>query len=195
MARPRRFEDDDVLARATELFWKHGSDSVTIRDLERALDLKAPSIYRRFHSKDELLVRCIDRYIEHTVGGRIQHFLDGADDPLAGLSAFFTSVLRPHPGESRCRGCLLTATSGSAKASNPEVRSAIARGFATIEAALRRQVERAVDNGQLEPDTDSAAVARSLLMSFQGLLVLARSGAPDLHASIAATFCALAPTG
>lgn len=181
-----------MLDRATDVFWQYGSDAVTIRDLELALDLKAPSIYRRFHSRDDLLARCIDRYVDRTVGGRIEHVLD-VDDPMDGLRRFFTSVLRPHPGERRLRGCLLTATSGSADAAAPQVRAAIDRGFADVEVALRRQVERAAAAGQLDPATDTTAVARSLMMSFQGLLVLARSGATDLEAGIDATFAALAP--
>jgi TetR/AcrR family transcriptional regulator, transcriptional repressor for nem operon len=188
MARPRKFDDTDVLDRATDLFWKHGSAAVSIRDLEVALELKAPSIYRRFDSKDQLLVRCLDRYVEQAVGGRVRFFLDDTDDPLGGLRAFFTSVLEPHPGEGHVRGCLLTTTSTHAEATAPEIRSAIDRGFATIEAAFARQIGRAVDAGQLDNGIDSHALAKALLMSFQGLLVLASAGASDLQASIDATF-------
>ena len=45
--------------------------------------------------------------------------------------------------------------------------------------------------GQLRADTDPEILARVLLLSFQGLLVLARSGEPDLSGTIAATFDAL----
>ena len=194
MVRPRKFDDADVLDRATDLFWKNGSDAVSIRDLEAALDLRAPSIYRRFHSKERLLVRCIDRYVDHEVGGRVEHILDDADDPLFGLRAFFTSVLRTHPGERCPRGCLLTATSAHADATIPEVRRALDRGFHTIEAALAVQIERAIAAGQLATDTDAGASAKALMLSFQGLLVLASSGASDLRANIDATFHALVPT-
>ena len=168
-----------------------GVDAVSIRDLEVGLDLKAPSIYRRFQSKDELLVRCIDRYVDQTVGGRVRRFLDDEDDPLAGLRAFFTSVLRPHPGEQQLRGCLLTTTAGHAEATTPGVRAALGRGFSTIEAAFRQQIENAKAAGHLGTDMDADAAAKALLMSFQGLLVLARSGASDLEASIDATFDAV----
>jgi TetR/AcrR family transcriptional repressor of nem operon len=193
MVRPRKFDDSVVLDRATDLFWKNGSDAVSIRDLEAALDLRAPSIYRRFHSKERLLVRCIDRYVDHEVGGRVEYILDDADDPLVGLRAFFTSVLRPHPGERCPRGCLLTTTSAHAEATTPEVRDALDRGFSTIEAAFGEQIERAIAAGQLGTDTDAAASARALMLSFQGLLVLARSGASNLRANIEATFHALMP--
>lgn len=194
MVRPRKFDDADVLDRATELFWVHGSDAVSIRDLEAALELKAPSIYRRFHSREGLLVRCLERYVDHEVGGRIAHFLDDSDDPLGGLRAFFTSVLRPHRGEPQPRGCLLTTTSAHAGASAPAVGTALDRGFRMIEAAFATQIERAVDAGQLRADTDVDAAASALSMSFQGLLVLTRSGAPDLGRRIDATFHALDTT-
>lgn len=194
MVRPRKFDDAEVLDRATDLFWKHGSDAVSIRDLETALELKAPSIYRRFRSKDQLLVSCIDRYVEQQVGGRVRHFLRDTDNPLDGLRAFFSSVLQPHRGEHGLRGCLLTTTSAHADAATPDIRSALSRGFGTIEAAFAHQIERAVVAGQLDPDTDVTAVATSLSMSFQGLLVLARCGASDLQASVDATFDTLEPT-
>jgi hypothetical protein len=89
----------------------------------------------------------------------------------------------------------LTTTSGTAEATAPDVRSAIDRGFDAIEAAFRRQIQRAIVAGLLDVDTDAAATAKSLMLSFQGLLVLARSGAPDLELSIDETFRTLAPSG
>jgi hypothetical protein len=37
-----------------DLIWRRGCDAVSIRDLENALDIRAPSFYRRFHSRDQL---------------------------------------------------------------------------------------------------------------------------------------------
>lgn len=193
MARPKKFDDEGVvLDRAIDLFWKNGVDAVSVRDLEAALELRAPSIYRRFHSKEELLVCCIDRYVDREVAGRIHYFLNEAADPLDGLRAFFTSALRPHPGEQGLRGCLLTTTSGHDEALTPAIRAALDRGFAVIEQAFGEQLQRAKTAGQLDADVDVTAAATALSMSFQGLLVLARSGANDLPAGIDATFRTLA---
>ena len=192
MARPVKFEDTEVLDRATELFWKYGCDSVSIRDLEQGLDLRAPSIYRRFQSKDRLVACCVDRYVKRVVGGRIRRLLDGADDPVEGLRSFFTSVLDPHPGERHPRGCLLTVTAGQATFQTPAVRSAVTAGFDTIEAALRSQLERARTARQLSDHPDIDMLAKGLLVSFEGLLVLARSGSDGLETSIDAIFAGLA---
>ena len=193
MARPAKYPEAEVLDRATDLFWRDGCDAVTIRDLEVALDLRAPSIYRRFPTKDTLVASSVDRYVDRVVRGRIRRFLDGADDPMDGLRAFFVSVLEPHRGEDRPRGCLLTVTASQTAFQAPEIRSAVTAGLEVIRSALRVQVERAQAAGQVRTDVDSAVLATSLLLAFEGLLVLARSGAGDLRAGIDATLASLAP--
>lgn len=192
MARPAKFDDAEVLDRATDLFWRSGCDAVSIRDLEVALDLRAPSIYRRFATKDQLIAACIDRYVDRVVGGRIRRFLDGTDDPIEGLRSFFTSVLEPHRGEASPRGCLLTVTASQAAFQTPEIRAAVTAGFDAIESAFRTQIERAQASGQLRDDVDVDATAMGLLVSFEGVLVLARSGADGLLAGTDVTFAALA---
>jgi len=194
MGRPAKFDDTDVLDRAIDRFWRDGCDAVTIRDLEIALDLKAPSIYRRFHRRDELIARSVDRYVERVVGGRVRRHLDGADDPIAGLHRFFTSALEPMPTETVPRGCLLTVTAGQTAFADEEVRASVTAGLATVETAFRRQIDRARTAGQIRPDADVEGLATSLLLAFEGLLVLARSGAPDLERGIDALFQAHFPT-
>jgi AcrR family transcriptional regulator len=188
MGRPAKLADAEVLDRATDLLWREGCDAVSIRDLEVALTLRAPSIYRRFGSRDRLIARCVDRYVERVVRGRVRRHLEAADDPIEGLRSFFTSALDPFPGERGSRGCLLTTTSGQVAARAPEIRAALTTGFDAILVAFRTALTRGRDRGALAPDTDVDALARRLLMAFEGLLVLARAGAPELHASIDATF-------
>lgn len=193
MGRPAKFDDTTVLDRASDLLWRDGADAVTIRDLEIALDLKAPSIYRRFGSRDALIARSVDRYVERVVHGRIRRFLDESDDPLAGLHTFFTSVLEPMPGESRPRGCLLTVTAGQRAYAEATIGARVDAGLEEIRAAFRRTLVRARDLGQLPADLDADATAVALLVTFEGLLVLARNGRSDLGSAIDAALPPLLP--
>ena len=54
MARSPKFDDDEILDRAMSVLWHRGWARTSIRDLEEALEIKAPSIYRRFGSKEGL---------------------------------------------------------------------------------------------------------------------------------------------
>jgi len=182
--RPAKYDDTDLLDRSYELLWCDGCDAVSIRDLEQVLDLKAPSIYRRFHSRDELIARSVDRYVERVVAGRVRRHLDRADDPVAGLRSFFQSALDPAPGEARPRGCLLTLTAGQSAGDAPEVRAAVDAGLAAVEAALETQVRRASERGRTAPGTDVHALTSVLLLAFEGLLVLARAGRVDLAPAV-----------
>jgi AcrR family transcriptional regulator len=182
--RPAKYDDTDLLDRSYDLLWRDGCDAVSIRDLEAALDLKAPSIYRRFHSRDELIARSVDRYVDRVVAGRIRRHLAGADDPVSGLRSFFLSALEPAPGETVPRGCLLTVTAGQAASSDAGVRSAVDAGLAAVESAMRGQVARARQLGRTGPGADVGALTTALLLAFEGLLVLARSGRPGLDAAV-----------
>jgi TetR/AcrR family transcriptional repressor of nem operon len=195
MARPIKYDDNHILDRASDLLWLQSPDSVTIRDLETALDLKAPSIYRRFRDREQLIACTIDRYVERVVAGRIRDFLDQARDPIAGLRAFFTSALDPVPGETLPRGCLLTLTAGQSAFAHPEIRSSVTAGLAAIEDGFRRTLRRAQHTGQLTGDADVDTLATNLLMAFEGLLVLARSGHRALPGSVEQLFAGLPAIG
>lgn len=188
MGRPTKLALDEVLKRATNLFWLHGCDAVSTRDLEAALGLRAPAIYRRFRSKDELLARCVDHYVDTVIAGRIRRIFNDAADPLHGLQHFFTSTLEPHGRERRLRGCLLANTAAHAEAQVPEVRAAIHRGWRLLDSAFQDQIVRAQRAGQVGAHLDPKAVSQALLMSLQGLLTLVRAGATDLEPGIDATF-------
>jgi TetR/AcrR family transcriptional repressor of nem operon len=192
MGRPAKHELDEVLRRATRLFWAHGSDAVSTRDLEEALDLRAPAIYRRFRSKNELLARCVDHYVDTVIVTRVRRFLEDADDPLQGLHDFFTSTLQPYGRKPRLRGCLLANTAAHADGQVPEVRDAIFRGWRLIDSAFQQQIERAQRVGQVDPDLDPEALSQALVMSLEGLLTLVRAGDTDLRPGIDMTFRLLA---
>lgn len=193
MGRPPKIDDVEVLNRATDLFWKEGCDAVTIRNLELALDLRAPSIYRRYATKNELIERCVDRYVDRVVGGRIRRFLDSADDPIEGLRSFFASALEPHPGEETSRGCLLTVTASQTAFRSPAIRAAVRAGMDRIRSGFRTQIERGQATGQIRTDVSVEVQATQLLLMFEGLLVLARSGATDLMDSVHVGLASLSP--
>jgi TetR/AcrR family transcriptional repressor of nem operon len=188
MGRPQTLTDDQVLARATDLLWRKGVDAVSTRDLEAAIGLRAPALYRRFPNKHALLAAAIDFYVATVIAGRIERKLDRATDPLQGLHDFFTTTLDPHRGEERLRGCLLANSAAHADAQVPEVLEAIQRGWDMTCQAFQRQIVRAQAAGQLDPALDPLATSQLLQMSLQGLLTLVRAGRADLRPGIDLTF-------
>jgi AcrR family transcriptional regulator len=192
MGRPAKIDDVEILDRATALFWKDGCDAVSIRDLETALDLRAPAIYRRYATKNELIERCVARYVDRVVGGRVRRHLESADDPIDGLRSFFSSALEPHAGEGTSRGCLLTVTSSQTAFQDPAIRASVRAGMDRIRVGFRTQIERGQSSGRIRGDLSADVQAAYLLLVFEGLLVMARSGATDLMDSVDLSLASLA---
>jgi TetR/AcrR family transcriptional repressor for divergent bdcA len=86
--RPRRFDLDEAVATAQQLFHARGYDAVSVADVTEALGINPPSFYAAFGSKAGLYARILDRY-------------SGADAiPLANL-------LRPDRPVAECLAALL----------------------------------------------------------------------------------------
>jgi len=155
--RPRSFDERDVIERALNVFWKHGSSDTTTRVLERELGITQSSIYNAFGSKqgllDEEVVAPLDR--------------PGAAGPE--LFDFVDRLMR-WIGEPDRPGCLLLNMLGERSTKNPEL---VARSQAY------RDRLRVAFAGALEPyGVDDAHMrAEVLLASVLGINISAYGGA------------------
>ena len=178
MGRAPKFDDGEILDRAMEVFWRRGWSHTSIRNLEHALEMKAPSIYRRFGTKDGLGVAVTDHYVEHVVRRRVQRHLSGTGDPLTNISNFLErSVSQPDEGQ-RLWGCLLTTIALEAEHLDGDLAQAVERGLAEIQRGLHREVMRAAGLGRLASGVAPESAVAMLILATQGLMVLARSGSP-----------------
>ncbi|WP_279349677.1 TetR/AcrR family transcriptional regulator [Erythrobacter litoralis] len=60
--RPRRFDLDEAVRIAQELFHAHGYDAVSVGDITKALGINPPSFYAAFGSKAQLYARVLEQY-------------------------------------------------------------------------------------------------------------------------------------
>lgn len=167
MPAPPKHSDRELLDRAVRQFWVHGYGSTTIRDLERALDVTAPSIYHRYADKGALFLRVVDHYIEIVIEPRIAKYLGSSDDPVADLYRFFRTAQSPN-------GCLLTTTAIELGPTSSSIRERIERGFDVMRAGLLGDAIRAHGLG-MSPEAP-ADLAHALLVDMQGLMVMSRLG-------------------
>jgi TetR/AcrR family transcriptional repressor of nem operon len=62
MARPREFDPDTVLERATQVFWAKGFENASLDDLCDATGLNRSSLYAAFGAKRDLYLSALARY-------------------------------------------------------------------------------------------------------------------------------------
>ena len=188
MARPRSFDTDRALARVRDAFWAGGVRATSIGDLSAATGLTAGSLYKAFESKGALLTRVLDEYLERGLAWTAG-LLGSAPDPLDGVEAWLGAIADAASDDSPTRGCFAVQCAAELAATDPEVRTRLARHDAALLALVRARLA-AVPAG---PDPD--AWAPLLVTLVNGLQLQARKGiAPDeAHALVATAMAALRP--
>jgi AcrR family transcriptional regulator len=175
MGRPRSFDTDQALDRALRVFWQKGYEGASLSDLTRAMGINRPSLYAAFGNKEALFRKALDRYAE----GRASYIQEALREPTArsvaerllhGAANLLTNPATP-------RGCLMVQGALSCgKAADP-IRHELALRRAGGEAAIRQRFERAIRDGDLPADTDSADLARFVATVIHGMSVQAAGGA------------------
>ncbi|MEH6718986.1 MAG: helix-turn-helix domain-containing protein [Aurantimonas endophytica] len=134
--RPRRFDPDQAVATAQQLFHARGFDAVSVADLTEALGINPPSFYAAFGSKAGLYARVLERY----AGTDAIPFgeLLRPDRPVAAcLSAVLEEAARRYAADPAAGGCVVVE---GTRCNDREAREAALVLNLAAEAAIRQYV-------------------------------------------------------
>jgi AcrR family transcriptional regulator len=148
-ARPGRPRDDDreseILAAAVEALVAEGFDAMTIEGVAARVGAGKATLYRRWRNKTELVAAALRRHAGADVP------IPDTGDARADLRTYLRGLQAAFNGTD---GGLMAAFTIE-RIRHPELGEAYDRLFvADRRAALRRMVGRAVERGDLPPNTD-----------------------------------------
>ncbi|MFC3798914.1 TetR/AcrR family transcriptional regulator [Cohnella sp. GCM10012308] len=172
MARPRNFNEEDVLRKAMTLFWSKGFESTSLNDLLQATGLSKSSLYETFGSKHELFLRAFQLYKKDRMDG----FTECLSQPNAylAISTAFQTVL---DGKGNQMGCMTANEAIELAPHDPKLQEMVESDFHEIEQVFLATIERGKQNGSLCTGTESRKLARFLTVSLQGINVMIRAKA------------------
>jgi AcrR family transcriptional regulator len=175
MGRPRGFDADEALERAMLVFWEQGYEGASLTDLTGAMGITRTSMYAAFGNKEELFRKAMQRYSEGPAAYTVRALAEPTARQVA--TAFLTGSVRTTTRPGCPAGCL--AVQGSLAAGDPgrPIRDALAAWRDEARAHLRDRFRRAVDDGDLPPETDTGLLARYLMTVSNGIAVQAAGGA------------------
>ncbi|MGR6922196.1 TetR/AcrR family transcriptional regulator [[Actinomadura] parvosata] len=171
MARPREFDEHDVVARATELFWRRGYTATSVRDLGTELRLTQSSLYRTFHDKRGLFLRALDHY-RATETSQAEELLERPGPVREVLREWLICMV----GDEAGRGCLVVNTATELGADDPDIRRRTEAAFDVTRKALEAVLRRGCRDGELPADLDVDAAVDLLFTTVLGLRVRERAG-------------------
>lgn len=174
MPRPPGFERDDVLQRATEVFWRRGYGATSVSDLVTATGLKPGSIYAAFGSKKGLFLEVLEQYhcdFLHAV----DQLLAAADSPLRAVETLFRDVAAKTLDDADARGCLAVNALLEMAHHDEDVVSNLQQGNERLRKKLEGLLDAAKANGELDNSADTVQLSAFLLNNLWGMRVLCKS--------------------
>jgi TetR/AcrR family transcriptional repressor of nem operon len=181
MARPRKFNEHDVLIAARQQFNETGYHGTSVDDLSRVTGLSKGSLYGAFGDKEALFQQVFDDYCAASDKGAAARVEGPEDEALLRLRAWLHS-----PEITDRRGCLLAKGTAELAWENEGVASRSLAAFETLLDSCRQLIEQAQRAGLVDPSSDPEALGGLILTTHRGLEALAKAGTdPALRNRIA----------
>ncbi|MEV4656774.1 TetR/AcrR family transcriptional regulator [Micromonospora sp. NPDC049301] len=175
MARPRQFDEEQVLRAVRDQFWDAGYAATSLEDLMRVSGLGKGSLYGAFGDKHQLFLRALRSYTD-TSGGYLREMLTSTPRALDALRAFVMAPVRDPGGAAARRGCLMANSTCELATTDADVLAEARRTYEATTALVAECVVRAQGERDLPGDADPIETARALLAAQQGLVFMGRTG-------------------
>lgn len=171
VGRPREFDEEEVMTKIMNQFWKHGYEGTALSDIISVTGLQKGSLYKAFGSKHNMYVLALALY-EQNVVNTAETLLKGGGTSYDRIKTFLSYPIEAAFSDNDRRGCFLCNASSDYTGTDTETLERVRRGFEKLTRGLRAALTDLHPKGA--PD-DISAKARMLLAIYSGLRVMART--------------------
>ncbi|MCY7349255.1 MAG: TetR/AcrR family transcriptional regulator [Cytophagaceae bacterium] len=173
MARPREFDEQEVLQKATEVFWKKGFHGSSMQDLVEAMDINRASLYDTFGNKQHLYLSCLKSYHDinqHELAGVVEGS-GSARDRLRGL---FILCIERFVDDPDRKGCFIANATLERVPGDPATQQLVCKTVQETEQLFRVIVEAGQQTGEINPALSPKELAQFWTTMLAGLRVVVK---------------------
>jgi TetR/AcrR family transcriptional repressor of nem operon len=174
MARPREFDEANVLDAAIQCFWKKGFEATSMRDLIDCMGITGASLYNAFGDKRALYCKALAHYLESSFGERVMR-LENTLAPRQAIEMFFVEIIDRSMNDTQRRGCMMVNSALEAAPHDPDAQVIVDDFLARAEHFFLRCVEAGQGDGTISCSQPAEDLSRLLLGVLLGIRVLARA--------------------
>jgi len=172
MARPREFDEEQVIEALMNVFWDQGYEATSMRDLVAATGLHKGSLYGAFGDKRALYLAALAHYDRTRIRAGID-MLEGQGTGRDKVRRLFDTVIESVKAGVFAGGCLLCNASVEMAPVDQDVKRSVKKTLRRLQSAVYNAIAHDID----DPD-EAEALSGFVICAYLGARVLARAGAP-----------------
>lgn len=174
MARPRTFDEEAVLDKALECFWRQGYEATSLNDLLAATGLSRQSLYNTFGDKHSLFIRALSRYREQAVAAFEQ--ILKPDASLDDFRDYLRGAIELMISDPERKACMIARSAVELSATDDAVCGQVHAARDQMRTAYTGIFKRAIKRGELAKGTRADALAGFFYTFLQGCAVSVQAG-------------------
>ncbi|WP_282110703.1 TetR/AcrR family transcriptional regulator [Shewanella algicola] len=168
MANISKFDRDDVLEKAKNLFWQKGFLATSTREIQTTMDMRPGSIYAAFGSKADLFHQTLIHYAQ-TSTDVLNEQLAQHDHAWDGLKQYLRGLIVPCSAQVPSELCMVMRTLAELDESHQETLDIAKNLLTQVENRFANIVEQAQQQGDLSAEFDKQKIAKKLQVNIIGL--------------------------
>lgn len=176
MPSPKRYNREEVLDRAIELFRRQGYSATSTAELVEELGMNRKSMYAEFGSKQELFEAALDRYSEINLS-RVLAPIEAAEANAQTIQEAFLGYASASETKFSGLGCLMANTAVERAALDPGSAKYVDAYLDRLTKGFRNALKNAQRDGDVSKDADLDDLAAHFVNSVVGISALLRAKA------------------
>lgn len=173
MAKTAKFDRQEVIDLATNLYWKKGFHATSMRNLQDEIDMRPGSIYAAFGSKDGLFKEVLKNYTQMGIA-KVQQCRQEHNSPINALNAFVKVQVIDTQNDAPNGMCMLAKTIGELTDDNQVLIDITKAHLGEIAAELAKLIEESQALGEINTNKNATDLASYIQIQITGLRTFAK---------------------
>ena len=173
MAKATKYDRQDVIDKATNLYWKKGFHATSMRNLQDEIDMRPGSIYAAFGNKDGLFKEALRNYTDMALS-QLQQARDKHNSVIGALKGFIKIQIIDSQDNAPNGMCMLTKTISELTEDNQELIDTTKIHLGEISHGFVLLIKEAQTLGEIDKSKNPDDLAIHIQIQIAGLRTFAK---------------------
>jgi len=173
MPRVKLFNEEEVLSKAMNLFWKQGYSATSVQELVSHLGINRASLYDTFGDKEQLFKKSFALYRKSNIEGLIQ-FFQTRPNVKKGFSELFDSTIQEAILDTDSKGCFVVNTTTELIPNDESLLEILENNKRDFERLFYEYLKKGQESDQFKTNQDLKSLASLFFTIYNGIRVVSK---------------------